>query len=48
MYCVLYKYEKKEVEFVIMCDSDGLYVLSGEKIEKLFKMIDFLCEELVC
>ncbi|QDZ78445.1 GTPase ObgE [Priestia megaterium] len=47
MHRVLYKHEKKEVEFVIKRDSDGSYVLSGEKIEKLFKMTDFSREESV-
>jgi GTP-binding protein len=47
MHRVLYKHEKKEVEFVITRDSDGSYVLSGEKIEKLFKMTDFSREESV-
>ncbi|AQX53618.1 GTPase ObgE [Priestia flexa] len=44
---VLYKHEKKEVEFQITRDSDGSFVLDGEKVEKLFKMTDFSRDESV-
>ncbi|WP_174613928.1 GTPase ObgE [Virgibacillus ihumii] len=42
---VVYRYKKEEVPFVISRDSDGSYVLSGAKIEKLFKMTDFSRDE---
>jgi GTP-binding protein len=35
---VVYEFKKEEPNFAITRDSDGSYVLSGEKIEKLFKM----------
>ncbi|GIP61504.1 GTPase ObgE [Virgibacillus pantothenticus] len=38
---VIYRYHKEEDPFVITRDDDGAYVLSGQKIEKLFKMTDF-------
>ena len=34
---VVYKYEKEKEDFIITRDPDGAFVLSGEKIEKLFK-----------
>lgn len=42
---ILYKFEKKEEPFQITRDPDGAFVLSGEKIEKLFKMTDFTRDE---
>ncbi|ENH97963.1 GTPase CgtA [Gracilibacillus halophilus YIM-C55.5] len=42
---VVYRYEKEEQPFSITRDSDGAYVLYGEKIEKLFKMTDFTRDE---
>ncbi|MFC0270149.1 GTPase ObgE [Metabacillus herbersteinensis] len=42
---VLYKFEKEEPNFAISRDSEGSYVLSGAKIEKLFKMTDFSRDE---
>ncbi|WP_217586843.1 GTPase ObgE [Lentibacillus saliphilus] len=42
---VVYKHEKKSDAFKITRDPDGAYVLSGEKIEKLFKMTDLTREE---
>lgn len=42
---VLYKHEKAETEFIITRESDGTFVVSGAKIEKLFKMTDFSREE---
>lgn len=44
---VLYKHEAEEKEFIITRDPDGAFVLSGEKIEKLFKMTDFTRDESV-
>ncbi|WP_243290688.1 GTPase ObgE [Bacillus sp. FJAT-47783] len=42
---VLYKYKKEEPNFEITRDSDGAFVLSGKKIEKLFNMTDFTRDE---
>lgn len=44
---VLYEFKKEEPNFAITRDSEGAYVLTGEKIEKLFKMTDFSREESV-
>lgn len=44
---VVYKFEEKEEDFTITRDSDGAYVVSGEKIERLFKMTDFSRDESV-
>ncbi|WP_062355502.1 GTPase ObgE [Bacillus kwashiorkori] len=44
---VVYKHEKEEVPFTITRDPDGAFVLSGEKIERLFKMTDFSRDESV-
>ncbi|MEC5422052.1 GTPase ObgE [Virgibacillus sp. C22-A2] len=44
---VIYRYQKEEKAFHITRDSDGAYVLSGPKIEKLFKMTDFARDESV-
>ncbi len=44
---VVYRYKKEETPFTITRDSDGTYVLSGIKIEKLFKMTDFAKDEAV-
>ncbi|MFC5542204.1 GTPase ObgE [Ureibacillus suwonensis] len=44
---VLYKHEKKERDFAITRDDDGAYVLSGDTIERLFKMTDFSRDESV-
>lgn len=44
---VVYEFKKDEPNFAITRDSEGSYVLSGEKIEKLFKMTDFSREESV-
>lgn len=38
---VLYKHDREEAGFVISRDDDGAYVLSGDTIERLFKMTDF-------
>ncbi|WP_368652195.1 GTPase ObgE [Ornithinibacillus sp. 4-3] len=38
---VVYRFEPKEKPFTITRDSDGVYVISGKEIEKLFKMTDF-------
>ncbi|WP_070120801.1 GTPase ObgE [Bacillus marinisedimentorum] len=42
---VLYKFEKEEQPFSVTRESDGTFVVSGEKIEKLFKMTNFNHEE---
>jgi GTPase len=42
---VVYKHKKEEPDFTITRDSEGAFVLSGEKIEKLFKMTDFSRDE---
>ncbi|MCD7032935.1 GTPase ObgE [Metabacillus sp. GX 13764] len=42
---VMYKFEEEEAPFAITRDSDGAYVLSGTKIEKLFKMTDLTRDE---
>lgn len=44
---VLYKYEPNPDAFKISREPDGSFVVSGEKIEKLFKMTDFSREESV-
>lgn len=42
---VLYKHEAEPEAFKITRDPDSSFVVSGEKIEKLFKMTDFKREE---
>lgn len=42
---VVYKFEKEEEPFQISRDPDGAFVLSGDRIEKLFKMTDFSRDE---
>ncbi|MDQ0214566.1 GTP-binding protein [Oikeobacillus pervagus] len=44
---VLYKHEESTQEFIITRESDGTFVVSGEKIERLFKMTDFTRDETV-
>jgi GTP-binding protein len=44
---VLYKHEAPQDEFTITRDPDGSFVVSGEKIEKLFKMTNFNRDESV-
>lgn len=44
---VVYRYQKEEAPFQISRDDDGAFVLSGGKIEKLFKMTDFARDEAV-
>ncbi|WP_445490149.1 GTPase ObgE [Niallia sp. 03133] len=44
---VLYKHEADERQFYISRDSDGSFILSGDGIEKLFKMTDFSRDESV-
>lgn len=44
---VLYKHETDPEAFTITRDPDSSFVVSGEKIEKLFKMTDFSREESV-
>ena len=42
---VLYKHTKQSDGFNITRDDDGAYVLSGNTIERLFKMTDFSRED---
>lgn len=42
---VLYKHTKQSDEFVVTRDDDGAFVLSGNTIERLFKMTDFSRED---
>ncbi|TFD92404.1 GTPase ObgE [Jeotgalibacillus sp. R-1-5s-1] len=42
---VLYKHEGKQDDFVITRDPDGSFVITGDSIERLFKMTDFSREE---
>jgi GTPase len=42
---VLYKHEADPEAFYITRDPDGSFVLSGEKLEKLFKMTNFQTDE---
>jgi GTPase len=42
---VLYKHEVEQAEFIITRDPDGSFVVSGEKVERLFKMTDFSRDE---
>ena len=44
---VLYKHETEKEEFMISRESDGTFVVTGEKLEKLFKMTDFSRDESV-
>ncbi|GGJ84037.1 GTPase Obg [Lentibacillus kapialis] len=44
---VVYRYQKEEIPFTITKDSDGSFVLSGARVEKLFKMTDFTKDESV-
>ncbi|MFK9091313.1 GTPase ObgE [Bacillus salipaludis] len=44
---VLYKHEADPENFTITREPDGSFVLSGEKLERLFKMTDFSREESV-
>lgn len=44
---VLYKHETEQTEFVITRDPAGVFVVSGDAIEKLFKMTDFSRDESV-
>lgn len=44
---VVYKHESEQDEFFITRDPDGSYVVSGEKVERLFKMTDFSRDESV-
>ncbi|MDQ0219360.1 GTPase ObgE [Peribacillus cavernae] len=44
---VLYKHESSRDEFAITRDPDGSFVVSGFKVERLFKMTDFTREESV-
>jgi len=43
---ITYRYEK-EKPFVISRDSDGSFIISGDKIEKMFKMTDFSRHEAI-
>lgn len=42
---VLYKHESKQQDFEITRDDDGSFILSGDSLERLFKMTDFSRED---
>lgn len=42
---VMYKHEKEDQGFVITRDSDGTFVVSGDRVEQLFKMTNFNRDE---
>ncbi|MCR2820529.1 GTPase ObgE [Lederbergia panacisoli] len=44
---VMYKHEKPKEEFTITREPDGSFVVSGGKVERLFKMTDFSRDESV-
>ncbi|MGJ7920565.1 GTPase ObgE [Neobacillus sp. LXY-4] len=44
---VVYKHEAEQEEFFITREPDGSFVISGEKVERLFKMTDFSRDESV-
>ncbi len=44
---VVYKHEKEQTEFVITRDSAGTFIVSGDALDKLFKMTDFSRDESV-
>jgi GTPase len=44
---VVYRYQKEDKGFEVTRDDDGAFVLSGPRIEKLFKMTDFNRDEAV-
>ncbi|MGY0693191.1 GTPase ObgE [Virgibacillus sp. FSP13] len=44
---VVYRYQRPQASFDISRDDDGAFVLSGVRIEKLFKMTDFNRDEAV-
>jgi len=44
---VIYRYQKEAESFRISRDDDGAFVLSGDRIETLFKMTDFNRDEAV-
>ncbi len=44
---VVYTLKDEKPSFTISRDSDGAFILSGEKVEKLFKMTDFSRDESV-
>ncbi|GLY10105.1 GTPase ObgE [Pseudobacillus badius] len=47
IHSVMYKHEDQPAEFIITRDPSGTFVVSGEKVEKLFKMTDFSREDSV-
>ena len=42
---VVYRHQEQDAPFEISRDSDGAFVLTGDRIEKLFKMTDFNHDE---
>ncbi|MBS4176207.1 GTPase ObgE [Lederbergia citrea] len=44
---VMYRHEKAEEQFTITREPDGSFIVSGEKLERLFKMTDFSRDESV-
>ncbi|WNF37588.1 GTPase ObgE [Bacillaceae bacterium IKA-2] len=44
---IVYRHEKKKAPFAITIDDDGIFVLSGGELEKVFKMTDLSREEAI-
>ncbi|TXL68086.1 GTPase ObgE [Cerasibacillus terrae] len=44
---VVYRHEEKEPAFQISRDTDGAFLLTGKKVERMFKMTDFTRDEAV-
>ncbi len=42
---VIYRHEKEQSPFMVTRDDDGVFVLSGAELERLFKMTDFSRDE---
>jgi GTP-binding protein len=42
---IVYRHEKKEAPYKITIDEDGVYVITGGELEKVFKMTDFSRDE---
>ena len=44
---VVYRHKEKEIPFEVLRDDDGAFMVTGEKIERLFKMTDFTRDEAI-
>lgn len=44
---IVYRHKEKEVPFEVLRDDDGAFMVTGEKIERLFKMTDFTRDEAI-